>query len=107
MNEGIYFDMAKVGPAVDASKPKEVSKGMSTVAVRMCDNAVTPHHYMSKDSMKKWKNRSGNIARLRLSHTKGKYNICDSTGLLVEQTNINYYPEYDSREKRDIKAMDM
>ncbi|KAA6406494.1 MAG: hypothetical protein FRX48_09765 [Lasallia pustulata] len=107
INEGIYFDMAKVGPAVNAPKSKEVSKGMSTVAVGMCNDAVTPRYHMSKEGIKKWKNRSGNIARLRLSHTKGKYDICNSTGLLVEQTNINYYPKYDSREKQDIKAMDM
>ena len=107
MNEGIYFDMAKVGPAVNAPKPREVSEGMLTVAVGMCNDAITPRHHMSKDSIKKRKNRSGNIARLRLSHTKGKYDICDSTGSLVEQMNINYYPKYNSREKRDIKAMDM
>ena len=99
MNEGIYSDMIKARPAVNMPKPKEDSKGILTVAVRMYDNAVSPYHHTIKEGIRKWKNPLGNIARLCLSHTMGKYNICNPTGLLVKQTNINYYLEYNSKEK--------
>ena len=107
MNTGVFYNIARIGPTIDAPKLREIGKGISTVAVGLYDNTVQPRHSTSSKGIKEWKSQSGNIARLRLKHSQGDYGVCDSTGSMVEQTNILYYLEYDTKEKQDSKALDM
>ena len=106
MNEGLYYDISAIGPPSEALKPKEVEESITTVGVGVCDDAVKPRHRTQK-GVRQWKSRFRNVARLQISHIKGKYNICNSSGSLVEQMNVNYYPEYNTKEKRDAKAIEM
>lgn len=107
LNAGNYYDIGRIGPTVEAPKEKEVGEANSTIPVGLCDDAVQPRHSTNRFGIQSWKSRSGNVARLRLTHSIGKYSIIDSTGSLVEQTNVVYYPEYNSKEKRNAKALDM
>ena len=107
INAGVFYNIARIGPTIDASKLREIGEGISTVAVRLCDDTVQPWHSTTGKGIKQWKSQSGNITRLRLRHSQDEYGICNSTGSTVEQTNIVYYPEYDTKEKWDCKALDM
>ena len=107
MNAGVFYNIARIGPTIDAPKPRENGEGISTVAVGLYNDTVQPRHSTTSKGIKQWKSWSGNIARLHLRHSQGKYGICVSTGFMVEQTNILYYPEYNTKEKQDSKALDI
>ena len=52
MNTSVFYNVARIGPTIDAPKPREISKGISTVVVGLYDNIVQPWHSTSSKGIK-------------------------------------------------------